>query len=186
VSAQALEIITPRLRLWLPDPSRAACVLRYFDRNRRHLEVWEPARPLDFYTADFWEKRLAENREDAEEGRCLRYFLELRSDPATPIVGAVNFTNVIRGAFRACHLGYSLAERWQGQGLMHEALEGALPAAFARLELHRVMANYQPRNERSGRLLERLGFAREGYAKDYLFIDGAWRDHVLTALVRTS
>ena len=44
------------------------------------------------------------------------------------------------------------------------------------------MANYIPENERSGRLLARLGFTREGLAKDYLFIDGAWRDHVLTAL----
>jgi ribosomal-protein-alanine N-acetyltransferase len=44
------------------------------------------------------------------------------------------------------------------------------------------MANYRPENERSGRLLQRLGFAREGYARDYLFIDGAWRDHVLTSL----
>ena len=44
------------------------------------------------------------------------------------------------------------------------------------------MANYMPHNHRSGKLLERLGFEREGYAKDYLLIDGQWRDHVLTAL----
>ena len=44
------------------------------------------------------------------------------------------------------------------------------------------MANYIPHNERSGRLLRRLGFMVEGYARDYLFINGAWRDHILTAL----
>ena len=44
------------------------------------------------------------------------------------------------------------------------------------------MANYRPENDRSRKLLERLGFVREGLARDYLFIDGAWRDHVLTAL----
>jgi ribosomal-protein-alanine N-acetyltransferase len=54
--------------------------------------------------------------------------------------------------------------------------------AFETLRLHRVMANYQPINERSGKLLRRLGFVTEGYARDYLFINGAWRDHVLTAL----
>ena len=56
--------------------------------------------------------------------------------------------------------------------------------AFEELQLHRLMANYQPENVRSGRVLERLGFVREGFAQAYLHIDGTWRDHVLTALVR--
>jgi ribosomal-protein-alanine N-acetyltransferase len=47
------------------------------------------------------------------------------------------------------------------------------------------MANYMPGNERSARLLERLGFEREGYAKAYLNIAGRWQDHVLTALVNS-
>ncbi|NJN00832.1 MAG: 30S ribosomal protein S5 alanine N-acetyltransferase, partial [Aquincola sp.] len=49
--------------------------------------------------------------------------------------------------------------------------------------LRRVQANVLPDNTRSLALLDRLGFAREGLAREYLFIDGAWRDHVLTALV---
>ena len=78
----------------------------------------------------------------------------------------------------------SVALRRQGQGLMQEVLETALPWAFHKLDMHRVMANYMPRNERSGRLLERLGFEREGYAKRYLQIAGVWEDHVLTSRVR--
>ena len=46
------------------------------------------------------------------------------------------------------------------------------------------MANHLPRNERSARLLARLGFEREGYARRYLQIAGVWEDHVLTALSR--
>lgn len=49
--------------------------------------------------------------------------------------------------------------------------------------MHRIMANYMPHNQRSGNLLTRLGFEREGYAKKYLLIDGTWQDHVLTALM---
>ena len=125
-------------------------MLRYFEHNRDHLEPWEPVRPTDFYTLGFWQKRLVENRQDAELGRSLRYFLQLVGDAPPAVVGAVNFTNVIRGAFCACHLGYGLARAEQGQGLMREALTAALPEVAARLSLHRVMANYQPQNERSG------------------------------------
>ncbi|EFE23404.1 hypothetical protein EDWATA_01566, partial [Edwardsiella tarda ATCC 23685] len=42
--------------------------------------------------------------------------------------------------------------------------------------------NYMPHNQRSGALLQRLGFEKEGYAKNYLLINGKWQDHVLTAL----
>ena len=65
---------------------------------------------------------------------------------------------------------------------MSEALRATNAFVFDVIRLHRIMANYRPENVRSGRLLERLGFVREGIAKDYLFIDGAWRDHVLTSL----
>ncbi|MEM9194984.1 MAG: GNAT family N-acetyltransferase, partial [Myxococcota bacterium] len=69
-----------------------------------------------------------------------------------------------------------------GQGLMYEALARAIGFAFEELRLHRVMANHRPENRRSARLLERLGFHNEGFARDYLLIDGKWRDHILTAL----
>ena len=100
------------------------------------------------------------------------------------IVGSCNFTNVIAGAFQACTLGYSMDARAQGSGRMYEALSATIPHVMQALELHRVMANYQPTNARSGALLRRLGFRIEGYARDYLFVDGAWRDHVLTSFVR--
>jgi len=66
---------------------------------------------------------------------------------------------------------------------MMEALRGTIPVAADRLSLHRIMAGYVPDNARSARLLQRLGFEVEGYARDYLWINGAWRDHVQTALI---
>ena len=66
---------------------------------------------------------------------------------------------------------------------MSEGLRAANAFIFATMRLHRIMANFRPENERSRRLLQRLGFVEEGFARNYLFIDGAWRDHVLTALV---
>lgn len=64
---------------------------------------------------------------------------------------------------------------------MTEAPAACIDFAFDARRLHRIQANDRPDNDRSARLLARLGFEREGYANDYLFIDGAWRDQVLTA-----
>ena len=65
---------------------------------------------------------------------------------------------------------------------MYEALEALVGFGFDQLNLHRIMANYQPNNTRSKAVLERLGFVTEGLAPKYLFINGDWRDHVLTSL----
>ena len=171
----------------MPPPSDADAVLRYFDRNRAHLEPWEPARPEGFYTKRFWRDRLAENRREVEAGIALRAFVVTRGlPPSHPerIVGSCNFSHIVGGAFMACTLGYGLDQHHVGQGLMEEVLQAAIPPVCELFGLHRVQANYQPSNERSGRLLRRLGFEVEGYARDYLHIAGQWRDHVLTALVR--
>ena len=117
-------------------------------------------------------------------GRAARFVLQPKAAPADgPILGTCNYTNIVRGPFQACHLGYQIARADEGHGLMSEALRATNAFAFDVLRLHRIMANYRPENARSARLLERLGFVREGLAREYLFIDGAWRDHVLTALV---
>ena len=65
---------------------------------------------------------------------------------------------------------------------MRESLREAIRYMFTEQKLHRIAANYRPENIRSGRLLAGLGFRIEGFAKNYLFIDGAWRDHVLTSI----
>ncbi len=93
------------------------------------------------------------------------------------------FANIIRGIFQACFLGYKLDERSQGHGYMTEALTAAIDYLFTTQRLHRIQANYMPHNQRSAAVLRRLGFTIEGTARNYLFIGGQWRDHVLTSLV---
>jgi ribosomal-protein-alanine N-acetyltransferase len=78
-------------------------------------------------------------------------------------------------------LGFSIDAACEGQGLMREALSAVVDFAFGELGLHRIEANHQPQNLRSAALLRSLGFDVQGYARDYLFLNGAWRDHVLTA-----
>jgi [ribosomal protein S5]-alanine N-acetyltransferase len=176
-------ITTPRAVLRLAEVSDAWKLLRYREQNREHLAPWEPLREESYYTLDHCVQALAESREAVRLDRAYPFFaFDLAGQE---ILASFTFSSVVRGAFQACHLGYSVAQRRQGQGLMQEVLGAALPWVFDVLDMHRVMANYMPRNQRSGRLLEKLGFEREGYAKRYLQIAGVWEDHVLTSRIRS-
>lgn len=93
------------------------------------------------------------------------------------IVGGVNINNIVHGAFRCGALGYTAFAPFAGQGFMTEGLALVVRHAFGPLGLHRLEANIQPGNEASRRLVQRLGFRLEGLSPDFLFIDGAWRDH---------
>ncbi len=173
---------TARGVIRLPEPADAPKLLHYRRENREHLAPWEPRRQAGYYTLEECRRAAVDAREVAELDR--GYPLLLLDPDEQEILGSMTLSNVVRGPFQACLLGYGIGVRWQGRGLMHEALEATLAWAFDELELHRVMANYLPRNERSARLLARLGFEREGYARAYLKIAGQWEDHVLTAKIR--
>lgn len=175
-------IQTARCVIRTVEPGDAQRLLRYRVQNREHLAPWEPLRDTSYYTLDHCAQTLADSRDAIRLDRSYPFaVLNLAGDE---IMGCFTLANIVRGAFQAAHLGYGLSSAWQGRGVMHEALSAALSWAFHDLDLHRVMANYMPRNERSGRLLERLGFEREGYAKRYLQIAGVWEDHILTSRIR--
>jgi ribosomal-protein-alanine N-acetyltransferase len=181
--ANGVVIETGRLRLMAPQPDHAQALRDYMARNREHFAPYLPPLPDGLHTLEFWLERLAAWREEVAHDQSLRLLLIERDGNERMVVGDCAFTNIVRGPFQACHLGYKLDRQFVGRGLMREALDGAIGHAFHALKLHRIMANYQPTNERSGRLLRRLGFTIEGYARDYLFLNGAWRDHILTSLV---
>jgi len=152
-------------------------------RNKQHLARWESLRPDEFYTEAFWLSEIDKIRDEFVTDQSLRLTILDKSDPAGTIVGQCSLRNIIRGAFQACYLGYSLHHQAEGKGLIFEAVTAVIAYGFNDMGLHRIMANYMPTNERSARLLRRLGFVVEGYARDYLFLAGKWQDHVMTSLV---
>jgi ribosomal-protein-alanine N-acetyltransferase len=176
------EIDTERLRLLLAQPGLEEPLARFYRENfAGHFDRWSPPMPGDKLGAAYWAESLPAAVREFEAGTAVRWVAMARGTESPEVVATCNYTQIARGPFRACVLGYQVARRHEGRGLMAEALAATLDYAFRELRLHRVMANYRPENARSARLLERLGFSREGYARDYLFIDGAWRDHVLTS-----
>lgn len=177
------RIETRRLVLRVPEPPDARAMARFVTENREHFAPWEPLRPPEYYTEAHWEETLEKSALEARTGRSLRLVFFAAEGDGGEILGQCTFTGIVRGPFQAAFLGYGLHHRAVGKGYMEEALRGAIEHVFTELRLHRVMANYMPVNERSARLLRKLGFTHEGYARDYLHIAGAWEDHVLTSLV---
>lgn len=176
------EIRTARLHVRLARPGMQAAMASFLrDNFEGHLDRWSPPTAPAFFTESFWQERLGIAVEEFDVGRSARFVLQ-QGPERGPILGTCNYTNIVRGPFLACHLGYQVARGEEGRGLMAEALRATNAFMFDALHLHRIMANHRPENARSARLLERLGFVKEGLARDYLFIDGAWRDHVLMSL----
>jgi [ribosomal protein S5]-alanine N-acetyltransferase len=171
-----------RLRLRHAQPSDIPAILRYYRDNRRFLAPFEPHKNANFYTAQYWQPLLAQRLLETQEDRSLKLFLFLKRAPET-LIGTLNFANFTRGVFQNCTVGYSIAERYQGEGYMFEALSAGIEHTFSTLQFHRIEANYLPHNQRSGRLLKRLGFTVNGYARSYLYIGGQWQDHILTSLL---
>lgn len=145
------------------------------------MAPWEPPRPEGFLTEEFWRVQVGRHHRAFENGAAVILFMFPRDDPSQ-VAGQISLTSIVRGPADMCVIGYAIAQRLQGQGLMHEALRATIDYAFSTLNLHRLMANFMPHNTRSHSVLRRLDFVIEGYARDYLYIGGEWRDHVLTSL----
>jgi ribosomal-protein-alanine N-acetyltransferase len=185
------EITTARLRLVAGDPGLAPAVCEFQRRNRAHFARWDPPTADSFYTIEAQSARVALGITAFQNDTAYRWWLidttrcggaRLPSSDVE-VIGSLHFSQVSRGAFQSAMLGYAIDEAHVGQGLMSEAIAAGLEEMFSpRVNLHRVQAAYRPENLRSARVLERLGFHKEGLAPDYLYIDGAWRPHVITSL----
>lgn len=151
----------------------------YFKKNKKHLEESMPLRDSSFYEEKHWKDQIQKYIESFKNGESLRFVLKDRDK----VIGTINFDQIIYGVFRSCYLGYSLDEEYQGKGIMTKSLQFSINYVINELKLNRIMANYIPQNYRSRKLLHKLGFEREGYARKYLMLNGEWKDHILTSFI---
>ncbi len=174
-----ISLTTQNLILETPEMEDLQAFKDFESRNALHLAKWESTSYLE--SKGDYESCLDSWKNECELGKSVRFFLKPKENPEM-IIGMCNFTQIFRGGFQACYLGYNIDHAYEGKGLMFEAAENGIRYMFEELEVHRIMANYMPVNVRSAKLLSRLGFSVEGFAKNYLSINGRWEDHVLNGL----
>jgi len=152
-------------------------------RSRAFLTPWEPSWANDELSQAAYRRRLRRYAREVRDSVSAPFFVFRHTDSA--LVGGCNLTNIRRGVAQACSLGYWVGEPHQRSGYILDAARTVVRHAFETLNLHRVEAACVPSNAPSRALLEKLGFREEGLARAYLKINGAWRDHVLFAIVRS-
>jgi [ribosomal protein S5]-alanine N-acetyltransferase len=172
-------------RLWLKILVEADAdkVLDFVQRNKEFLKEWEPERESDYYTLLTQAQLLAADKKLIESGQMLKVWIFRADDTQDRTIGSLSLSNIVRGAFQSCHLGYRIDEQEQSQGYMTEALKRLITVAFQEMNLHRLEANIMPRNEASLSVVRKLGFKEEGLAKRYLKINGKWEDHIHMVLL---
>jgi [ribosomal protein S5]-alanine N-acetyltransferase len=151
-------------------------------QSRRFLTPWEPTWPSDDLTRSAFRRRVKRNQQEINNDEAYPFLL-FRDDDV--LAGGLTLGQVKRGVVQAATLGYWIGEVYARQGLMSAAVRAVTCYAFATLRLHRIEASCLPHNEASRKLLERTGFAREGYARAYLRINGVWQDHLLFGLLES-
>ncbi len=173
---------TERLVLKVLDKNYAELVLDYYLRNKLFLEEWEPKKSEKFYTRSYQEEQLDKELVNIENGNSFRVWI-FKKDNDRKIIGSVGFTNIVKGAFLSCYLGYKLDHSEINNGYITEAIQKGIHIMFNKFGLHRIEANIIPKNKRSLRVVEKLGFYNEGLAYKYLNINGKWEDHIHMVLL---
>jgi ribosomal-protein-alanine N-acetyltransferase len=152
------------------------------DNSRAFLVPWEPVWPSDDLTRQAFRQRLRRYDEDIRKGLSYSFFIFESAEQH--LVGGLTIADIRRGVAQSGNLGYWAGAAFAHRGFMTRAVRAIIPFCFDTLRLHRLEAACIPTNIASRKLLEKTGFQREGYAREYLCINGLWQDHLLYARLR--
>lgn len=177
-------LIGSRVLLRAPRPSDYLEWKTLRRESRAFLKPFEPR----WTEADLGHRvylaRLKRGREEAKAGTDYTFLIYHHGGSRDVLVGGITLSNIRRRAAQFGNLGYWMGQNFSGKGFMTEAVGLVVAYGFDSLLLHRVHAAFLPHNVASRRVLEKNGFKEEGFAENYLQIDGKWADHVLFGLTR--
>ncbi|AIG25824.1 GNAT family N-acetyltransferase [Brevibacillus laterosporus] len=167
--------------LQLLTPAHAEFFLTYLLANQPFHAPYVPLRDESYFTL---ENAINQTTQWTEVEQDQRYSFGIFEQASERLVGKITLSQVFRGPFQNAFIGYDLDHSCQSQGYMTEALHLMMSFSFNRLLLHRLQANIMPHNRASQRVLEKAGFAKEGFGANYLKINGKWEDHLFYALTK--
>jgi len=181
----------PRLRL-----ERGKTALRPFARgdldallalrlsNRDFMAAYEADRSDAFFSRAGQAREIALDTEAWTAGAGFAFAIIDRLSTVDRLIGRIALSNVVRGPWQNATLGYWVDLAANGRGHATDAVHLLCRFAFEHAGLHRVQPAIMPRNARSRRVVEKVGFRQEGTAERYLRIAGVWEDHDIYALTR--
>ena len=149
--------------------------------SRAFLAPWEPLWNADELTKSSFKHRVRFYVQNIKQDEGYAFFILTHKDER--LLGGITLNNVKRGVTQSCTIGYWIGQPYANQGYMSEAIRLIIPYVFDKLGLHRLEASCLLDNVPSIKLLEKVGFQREGIARRYLKINSIWRDHILFALL---
>ncbi len=186
-----LPLTTPRLQLRALQPADAEALFEIFS-DPRAMQYWSTP---PWTTPQQAVERIEQDTAWLEQGAALRLAVMPHATPVpaangegevqdagAAVIGTVSLFAFDAASQRA-EIGYMLAPRAWGRGLMQEALQALVTYAFGVLGLRRLEADIDPRNQRSARLLERLGFRHEGLLRERWAVAGEVSDSAMYGLL---
>lgn len=170
-------IATPRLVVRAFQPEDAEDLYEYLSNDE--IYQFEPGEPVD--------RQQAQNLA-VEMSTSLDFWaVELQSDHK--VIGQIYLQQREPRHLMTWELGYIMSPRYQRQGFASEAVSGLLRNGFTASGIHRVVAHCNPENTASWKLLDKIGFRREGLLKKEVFFrrdengEPLWTDTFVYAML---
>jgi len=172
-----IELFTPRLKLRWMEASDAEA----------HYAVFSDPDVARYWSSGPWtaldqaHEHITATQAAYADGSGMRLGIALRE--TGELIGNASLHRFVDTS-RRCELGYALARAHWGYGYVSEALRALLDFGFTALDLNRVEADIDPRNTASARVLEKLGFRKEGYMPERWIVQGEPADTAYYGLLR--
>jgi len=151
--------------------------------NRDWLTPWEATLPVLPQSSPAYEhstlrpsfsQMVRSLNHEARAGRSYSFLIWSGAN----LIGQITMGGVMYGALRSAHIGYWIDRNYANKGYTTQAVKLVSSFGFSELGLHRIEINVRPENAASCRVAQKAGFIIEGDRKEFLHIDGAWRDHI--------
>jgi len=176
--AKGIEISTKRLDLRPISSEDAEALYKYrSDAKTNKYQGWIPDKLSDVY--DFLRDRVS-----SEVNLYGTWFqMVIIKKDTQELIGDVGI-HFLDSDKKQAEIGCTLDKNHQGNGYATEALRETINYLFYSLDKRRIVTSIDPRNKSSIKLMERLGFRKEGHFRESIFLNGQWLDDLVYAMLK--